>query len=171
VADDVDAALLPSGPPDGDQQGQFFELYKMMVQSSEALVGRRQGVNTFFLTANGAILTAIGLIVQGGGGVGVRALAVIALVVAGGALAIAWRTVLKSFGQLNTGKFAVINRMEPYLSASIYSAEWKALKEGRDPKTYRTFTSRETWVPTLLAIGYLVTLIVATVIATGAWRP
>ncbi len=49
--DPIDADLFPQGIPTDDKQiDRMFELYKIMVTSSEALVGRRQGVNTFFLT-------------------------------------------------------------------------------------------------------------------------
>ena len=53
--------LFPSGPPAGDvDTKQALDLYKIMVESSEGLVSRRQSVNTFFLTMNGALLTASG---------------------------------------------------------------------------------------------------------------
>jgi hypothetical protein len=35
----------------------MLEIDGMMVESSERLVGRRVGVNTFMLTVNGAIVT------------------------------------------------------------------------------------------------------------------
>ena len=57
--------LFPSGPPQSEADTrQALDLYKIMVDSSEQLVGRRQGVNTFFLTMNGALFTASGIIVQ-----------------------------------------------------------------------------------------------------------
>jgi hypothetical protein len=78
--------LFPSGLPTTEAQSkEVLELYKMMVSSSESLVQRRQGVNTFFLTINGALLTANGLIVQSSqseqlGAWGVAVLAVAGLI-------------------------------------------------------------------------------------------
>lgn len=143
--------LFPSGPPRGDAASrQTFDLYKLMVQSSESLVSRRQGVNTFFLTINGALLTAIGLIVQNSGDVRLSSLGILVLAIAAALLCGAWRSLITSFGQLNRGKFAVINAIERYLSAAVYAAEWEALGRGEDPNIYRTFTSREIWVPNAL---------------------
>ena len=154
-----------------ENRKEYFELYKVMVESSEALVARRQGVNTFFLTINGVLLTAIGLFIQGGGRLQLQAGGISILAVAGSSLCFAWRTLLISFGQLNTGKFIIINAMEEELSAAIYTAEWQALGRGEDPSVYRSFTTRETWVPILLGMTYLLTIIVAGLIWAGLWTP
>jgi hypothetical protein len=159
--------LFPSGPPDSPAEiQQTVDLYKIMVQSSESLVGRRQGVNTFFLTMNGALLTASGLVVQSSGGSGLGVLGVAVLAVAGAILCRAWSSLITSFGQLNRGKFQVINTIERHLKAAIYAAEWEALGRGEDPRVYRAFTSREIWVPNALLTLHVVTAIAATVVAT-----
>jgi hypothetical protein len=132
-----------------------------MVESSEALVGRRQNVNTVFLTMTGALLTAAGLIVQSSSGSRLSGLGVFVLAVAGAILCGAWRSLISSFGQLNRGKFQVINTIEQHLKAAIYAAEWEALGRGEDPKIYRSFTSREIWVPNALLILYLLTALAA----------
>jgi len=137
----------------------------MMVQSSEGLVSRRQGVNTFFLTINGALLTASGLIVQAHGIAKFGAIGIFVLALAGVLLCAAWRSLITSFGQLNAGKFRVINAMEHQFAAAIYGAEWEALGRGEDPKIYRSFTSREIWVPNALLILHVLTALAAVLIA------
>lgn len=160
--------LFPSGPPHSQAETrQAFELYKIMVDSSEGLVSRRQGVNTFFLTMNGALLTASGIIVQSSDGDRLSGAGVAVLAVAGAILCAAWRSLIISFGQLNRGKFQVINTIERYLKAAIYAAEWEALGRGEDPKVYRSFTSREIWVPNALLVLYILTALVAVLFATG----
>lgn len=158
--------LFPSGPPQTREEiVQAVDLYKIMVDSSESLVKRRQGVNTFFLTINGALLTAAGLIVQTAGSARIAALAIAVLAVAGAILCGAWRSLITSFGQLNTGKFRVINTIERYLPISIYEAEWEALGRGENPEIYRSFTSREIWVPSAFLILYVVAVVVALLVA------
>lgn len=160
--------LFPSGPPkEASEAQQTLELYKIMVQSSEGLVSRRQSVNTFFLTMNGALLTASGLIVQNSADHKLGALGIAVLAVAGVVLCGAWRSLIISFGQLNRGKFKVINTIEKHLKTAIYAAEWEALERGENPSVYRPFTSREIWVPTALLILHIVTVIVALLIASG----
>ena len=164
-----DEVLFPSGPPKCEAEiQQALDLYKIMVVSSEGLVNRRQGVNTFFLTMNGALLTASGIIAQSSGwATRLGGLGVAVLAVAGVILCLAWRSLIISFGQLNRGKFQVINTIERHLKAAIYAAEWEALGRGEDPKVYRSFTSREIWVPTALLVLYLLTAVGAILVATG----
>lgn len=164
-------ALLPNGEPSKDELDRVFELYKLMVGTSEALVGRRQGVNTFFLTVNGAMLTAIGLVLQGGGEQRLVAGGIFILAVTGGILCLAWKSLLQSFGQLNTGKFAVINRLEERLPARVFTAEWTALAEGKDKRIYLSFTSREIWAPWTTFAVYTITALLSASVFLGWWSP
>lgn len=168
--DPVARVLLPSGSPtDADGKSQLFELYKLMVQTSESLVARRQGANTFFLTLNGLIVTAIGLFIRQGGDVRSHALVVIVLCLTGLIISWSWRTLLISFGQLNKGKFAVILRLEKTLSAAIFDAEWEALQRGEDKKTYRSFTQSESRIPVLFSVIYVLAAIIALLILLGVF--
>jgi hypothetical protein len=166
--EDFDSTLFPSGIPTSGDNELVLELYKVMVASSEALVARRQGVNTFFLTVNGAILTALGLIVTAVHNASVEAVGVIALAATGVILALAWRSLLRSFSQLNTGKFVVINRIEALFPVAIYAAEWTALGEGRDPKKYKSSTSREVWITWTFFGTYALAGVIAIVYALRA---
>src|SRR5688572_11354370 len=113
--------LFPSGTPEnGGADAQLLELYKIIVESSEELVSRRQGVNTFFLTMNGALLTAGGIIIQSSGDESLSSIGILVLTITGTILCGAWRSLIRSFGQLNRGKFKVINTMERYLKAAIF---------------------------------------------------
>lgn len=169
--DRVGNALLPYGAPSTPEETErLFELYKIMVQSSETLVDRRQGVNTFFLTVNGAILTGLGFFIKAGGEAELKAVGVLLISVTGLILAHAWRSLISSYGQLNTGKFAVINRIERYLPASIFYAEWEALERGENPRVYRASTSREIWAPKLLMALYGLAAIGSSLVAGGVWK-
>jgi hypothetical protein len=160
--------LFPFGPPkDAPDIQQTLDLYKIMVQSSEGLVSRRQGVNTFFLTMNGALLTGSGLVIQHSGANTVGALGIMVFSFAGVILCGAWRSLITSFGQLNRGKFQVINAIEQHLKAAIYAAEWEALGRGEDPKIYRSFTSREIWVPEALLALHAVSFLAALAVYVG----
>jgi hypothetical protein len=166
--------LFPSGLPKTEAHSkEVLDLYKVMVGSSESLVQRRQGVNTFFLTINGALLTASGLIVQSSQNEEMGAWGVAVLSIAGLILCGAWRSLITSFGQLNRGKFKVINSIERHLKSAIYSAEWVALGRGEDPAIYRSFTSREIWVPTALLALHAVTLVTCVLVVAGcvSFRP
>lgn len=163
--------LFPSGPPASDAETQqALDLYKIMVDSSESLVSRRQAVNTFFLTMNGALIAASGIIVESSGDMRLTGIGIAVLAVAGAILCAAWRSLITSFGQLNRGKFEVINTIERYLKAAIYAAEWEALGRGEDPKIYRSFTSREIWVPNSLLGLHILTALGALLFAGGLFH-
>ena len=145
----------------------LMEQYKLFVETSERLVARRQVVNTFFLSANALALSAVGLIAKEVSSerpliaLGVMAIASAALM-----LCVAWKTLVRSYAQLNGGKFAVIDRLEERLPAALFRAEWVALDKGRDPKVYKPFTTTEQRVTkififahtsvALFAVGWLV---------------
>lgn len=153
----LEDSLYPSGrdKEEGDQAGRL-ELYRIMVASSESLVNRRQGLNTFFLTLHGVILTAVGFLLGSAIDSGLRSVGLAGVTIVGTLLAWAWHSLLVSFGQLNKGKFAVINQLERNLPAAIYTAEWVALGEGKNPDLYRSFTDREVWVPRVLVAAYAI---------------
>jgi hypothetical protein len=169
--DEVSHVLMPNGPPSTpEDKAQLLELYKVMVQSSEALVARRLGTNTFFLTVNGALVTAIGLFVRQSVNVQSHGLAIAIFCLAGFIVAGGWHTLLVSFGQLNAGKFAVIFRIEKVLPAAIFDAEWEALKSGTDKKRYRTFTASERRLPIIFMAIYGSAFLIGLLIAFD-WLP
>lgn len=167
----LDSALFPDGVPDPGDPHSLMPLYSAMVKSSEDLVARRQGVNTFFVTINGALLTASGLLIRSGGTSRVIASGVFAVAVAGIVFSFAWHSLIRSFGQLNAGKFQVIHRLEDFLPARIYKGEWEALARGEDPDVYRSFTQREIWVPRAAIAIYIIGGVASALIALGLWTP
>ena len=170
-ADRVARVLLPKGAPtDSVGKAQLFELYKLMVQTSESLVARRQGTNTFFLTVNGLILTGVGLFVRQGINARSHALVIVIFCITGLIISWSWRTLLTSFGQLNKGKFAVILQLEKQLSASIFDGEWEALDRGENKKAYRSFTQNESRIPLVFSAIYGLAGIIGLLIAAG-WFP
>lgn len=170
LPDPVETALLVKGEPTTESASQFFELYKIMVASSEALVARRQGMNTFFLTINGLLLTAIGLVVRSSGNGHLQSLGVLGLAVAGLLLIFSWQRLLMSFGQLNMGKFHVIELMEERLAAAVYTGEWEALGCGEKKAAYRSSTESETLVTCILGGIYVLALVFAVLVWTGVVR-
>ncbi len=134
-----------------------FELYKLMIESSESLIKRRQKTNAFFITAIGSLLAIAGLLVKTGAinTISIGILSVVSIV--GLRLCSSWGNLIDNYGKLNKAKFDVILRLEKDLTAQIYSAEWVSLgKESRSEK-YKSFTSTEKKVPRLF--GWLFVLI------------
>ena len=144
-----------------------FELYKLMIESSESLIQRRQKTNAFFITTIGSLLAIAGLLVKTGaitaGSVGI----LYGFSVVGMLLCNSWRNLIDNYGKLNKAKFDVILRLEKDLSAQIYSAEWVSLGKGLRPSKYKSFTSTEKNVP--LFFGLLVVALTLTAVAWQIW--
>ncbi len=67
-----------------------------------------------------------------------------------------WFWTIRSYRQLNAGKWAVVGALERRLPASPWwSAEWAALGRGEDPARYWPLTHLEQWVPLLFALAYV----------------
>jgi len=144
-----------------------FELYKLMIESSESLIQRRQKTNAFFITAIGSLLAIAGLLVKTGaintGSVGI----LYGFSVVGLLLCNSWRNLIDNYGKLNKAKFDVILRLEKDLTAQIYSAEWVSLGKGLRPKKYKSFTSTEKNVP--LFFGLLIVTLTLIAVAWQIW--
>ncbi len=150
----------PSGPPKGnDHKDLLFQQYRLLVETSEALVARRQPLNSFFLSVNSLILAASGVIIRtnlvgpvADLGERLRGPAVVALGISGILACFSWRRLVQSSKQLNKGKFEVIHLLERHLPASLFAAEWEALGGGRDSRKYRPFTATETHLATVFGL-------------------
>lgn len=136
--------LLTPATADTDQPpAALLRQYEIFVGTSQALESRRQTANTFFQSINVALFGASGFLAFQLPSASVGAWAILVVALAGVVLCYAWRRMLRSFGQLNAGKFEVIAALEQRLGARIFETEWKVLGQGRDPKKYVPFTKTE----------------------------
>lgn len=142
----------------------LMEQYKLFVDTSERLVARRQVVNAFFLSVNTLALSAIGLVAKEVQTSPLVAIGVVAISIAAIMLCVAWKTLVRSYAQLNRGKFAVIDRLEDRLPAALFRAEWAALGAGKDPKSYKPFTYTEAVVSNIFMVIYVLAALL-----TVAW--
>ena len=139
----------------------LMEQYKLFVETSERLVARRQVVNTFFLSANALALSALGLIANEVSESPLIALGIIAIGGTAIVLCVAWKMLVRSYRQLNFGKFAVIDCLEDRLPAALFRAEWAALAKGGDPKVYKPFTATEEVIPLIFIVVHALTAVLA----------
>ena len=144
-----------------------LELYKIMLESSEALIQRRQKTNAFFITVIGSLLAIAGLLVKTGA-INSESYGILyGFSVVGLLLCNSWRNLIDNYGKLNKAKFDVILRLEKDLGAQIYSAEWVALGKGLRPKKYKSFTSTEKNVP--LYFGLLIMALTLVAVFWQIW--
>jgi len=148
-------------------ESNIFELYKLMIDSSEKLIQRRQSTNTFFITIIGLLLSIAGFLFQSQGADNNTPSILYGFSVIGILLCVAWHNLIDNYGKLNRAKFDVILRLEQRLGSRIYSAEWIALGKGLRPQKYKSFTLTEKRIP----IYFSVLIITLTIVLTLFYNP
>lgn len=132
----------------------LLEQYKLYVEMADRISARRGVANTFFLTLNTAVATAVGVFWQRpphtSAWVAVAPLAALLC------QCLAWFWTLRSYRQLNGAKYAVVGALERRLPAAPYwSGEWTALGRGENPAQYWPLSHVEQWLPLFFAVVYL----------------
>ncbi len=140
----------------GDQyDSHLFEQYKIYVESAEKISNKRQNANNYFITINTALITLLGLSFQidffGKLFWGRALLAVVGIIIC----VIFW-FLLRSYKQLNSGKFKVIHAIEKELPLALYDYEWEVLGKGENKKLYYPFSHIELLIPWVFGILYFV---------------
>lgn len=138
-----------------DYKEHLFEQYKLFIESVEKTSDRRQHANNYFITINTALISFIGLsfqikIFENVGWIK-SLLAFVGILIC----AVFW-FLIRSYKQLNTGKFAVIHEIEKHLPLALFRCEWKILGGGKDNEKYYPFSHIELFVPWIFAVIYVV---------------
>ncbi|GEO34955.1 RipA family octameric membrane protein [Cellulomonas aerilata] len=148
-------------------QAAIMEQYKLYVEMADRISSRRGLANTFFLTLHSAVLTLVAVFWKDQPD-GLSSWVLLPLLVLALGLCLAWFWLVRSYRQLNSGKFAVIGALELRLPASPWwNGEWKALRgDEKDKSTYWALTHLEIWIPFLFGLAYVVGFVMAIVTST-----
>lgn len=162
MAKDLDDDLkgVPREAYGGDHEAHLLEQYKLYVEMADKISERRQAANTFFLTINTALVAMLGVVwPRAEGLIGTVWYSIVGI--AGLLLCYSWYRLMKSYRDLNSGKFRVVHAIERYLPIRPYDAEWTSLGRGKDPKLYLPFTHIETKVPWIFFSVYVGLIVIA----------
>lgn len=138
-----------------EYKNHLFAQYQLYIESVEKISDRRQNANNYFITINTVLISFLGVLFQAKlleNVPWVKSLvSVVGIIICG----IFW-FLLRSYKQLNTGKFKVIHEIEQKLPLGLYDYEWKVLKEGKDNKVYFPFSHIEMIIPWVFGVAYVV---------------
>jgi hypothetical protein len=146
----------------------LIEQYKLYVDLADKVSERRNNANTFFLTIHTALLTVLTAFIAGIFEYNVSYGWIIIPATVGLVFSLSWHRLIKSYKELNKGKFALIHQIETYLPANLFSAEWDILKKG-DGTVYTPFTQTESRIPWIFASFYIVLMFLATLRLLGCF--
>lgn len=132
-----------------------LELYKLAVEMADRVSARRGAANQFYLSLETLILGTPLVAQYLGRTTLVHPERLTALSAAGILVAVVWWLQLRSYRDLNSAKFKVINDMEVrHFDDKVFLSEWQELK--KDPvskwrKRYAELGTVERFVPWLFA--------------------
>jgi len=126
-----------------------LEQYKLYAEMADRVSQRRATANAFFVSIN-SLLVAVAAFV--GDDFDIYHIGVC---VAGLICSVAWWVTIRSYRQLNSGKFKVILEIEQYLPFNGYAYEWEILDKGNNPRKYLQLTDAERIVPLLFILAYV----------------
>lgn len=144
---------------------ELLEQYKIFLETSESLIARRQTVNSFYVSANTALITIMGGLIAVLDKTSFRAIMFILASVVGIILSGSWIRILNAYGVLNGSKMKVISMIEHELPAALYDTEWSVMSDKLNSKKYVSFTDSEKKAPKAFIVLY--GLLIAIAIAMG----
>ncbi len=148
--------LIENTPPSEE-----LEQYKLYVQMADKVSERRIQANTFYITLLTGLFALLSIVVERGLLSDAQAYLFTAVGMLGILLCFIWVVNIRSYKQLNSGKFKVIHEMEQDLPFRCYAREWEILKGGTERKTYFPLSHVEQYVPILFSIPYLVLVLIS----------
>ena len=131
----------------------LLEQYKIYVEMSNEISKRRDQTNNFYISLSSAIIALFSLIVVEFGSIYSKF--IILLPILGLIICFVWFTHIKSYKQLNSAKFQVINKIEEQLPYSGFTEEWEILKK----TNYRNLTDLERYIPVIMGLVYFFLLL------------
>ena len=140
-----------------ESQSQILEIYKIHVEMADRVSQRRENTNRLFVAILSAIVVLIAAMPRFAPDTELLpakfTISIVALT--GVFLAAAWFVVIKSYRQLNDGKFQALHELEQSLPFSFYTIEWNKLQRGENRRVYWKLTVVETFLPLIFIILFL----------------
>lgn len=136
----------------------LLEQYKIYIETADKISDRRQKNNDFFLTVNTALIAFLGYSAKQEI-IDLPIVAMVALISI--ILCYFWYRLIRSYKDINTGKFKVVHKIEKELPISLYDIEWQELGEGKDKNKYLPFTHIEIKIPWIFILFYALIILLS----------
>ena len=138
-----------------DEKQELLEIYKLHAELADSISKQRSTANRFYMLVLSGLAVLFSAFLQRENGVPLGWL-MIGFGLFGMLLASAWYIVIRSYRQLNSGKFKALHELEEKLTYPFFKREWDLLAEGRERKTYWRLTVVETFVPSIFFVCFAV---------------
>lgn len=138
-----------------EQKQELLEIYKLHAELADRVSQRREGANRLYVSLLiGLVLFVAALLRFGTDGISADTV-LFWTGVLGAVLATSWYIVIRSYRQLNTGKFNTLQDLESRLAYPFFTKEWKLLGEGKKRSRYWKLTVVENALPWTLFLLFV----------------
>ena len=142
-----------------DEKQELIEIYKLHAELADNVSNRRATANRFYLLVRSGLSLLFSAFLQREDWVSLDVLMVVCGLF-GILWTAAWYVVIRSYRQLNTGKFKALHELEEKLAYPFFKREWELLTEGAERKNYWKLSVVETFVPVIFLIGFSALLLI-----------
>ena len=143
------------------RQHELLEIYKLQTELADRVSQRREGANRLYVSLLVALVVFFAALMRYGIGDVPARIVLCAVGAVGALLSVSWYVVIRSYRQLNTGKFKALLEIEKKLAYPFFTREWDLLGQGRDRGRYWKLTVVETSLPCIFFLLFLGLLILA----------
>ena len=141
------------------RQSELLEVYKLHAELADRVSQRREGANRIYVSLLVGIVVFLGALLRFGIGEVPMETVLCSLGGFGALLSLSWYVVIRSYRQLNSGKFRALHELEKKLVYPFFKREWELLAEGKKISRYWKLTVVEVSLPIVffaLFVGVIV---------------
>jgi len=146
---------------------ELLEIYKLHAELADRVSQRREAANRLHLGLLSGLGLFAGVFADSGITDSLTHFVFLAVGILGMAASFSWWVLARSYRQLNSGKFKVLDELEDEIAFPFFRREWEILKQGTEQKTYWKLTTVETFLPAIFGILSLGVTIIQVVALIG----
>ena len=137
---------------DDSNRRELLEIYKLHAGLADKVSQRREGANRLYVALLVGLVVFVAALLRFGVGDGYQKVILFSAGAIGALLSVSWYIVIRSYRQLNTGKFLALHELERKLAYPFFTREWELLAEGRDRSRYWRLTVVEVGLPIIFFV-------------------
>ena len=130
-----------------DRTGEALEIYKLQAELADRVSQRRLGTNRTYASLLVGLMLFLSTLVRIDNSTWQDGLVFCVVGILGTLLAVSWDRVVRSYGQLNAGKFKALQELEKNLAYPFFEREWHFLGQGKKASRYLRLSRVERSMP------------------------
>ena len=142
-----------------DEKQELIEIYKLHAGLADSVSRQRGTTNRFYILLMSGLSVLFSALLQLRNGVPLGGL-MVGFGLLGTSLAVAWYIHIRSYRQLNSGKFKPLHELEEKLAYPFFKREWELLEAGENRNKYWKLTVVETFVPIIFFVLFAAVLLI-----------